>query len=371
VSIKNTEKEESSERKHGLGNMGSQHRPQPESVEKPEEEANQLAPKLILGTDQKGQKHLVHMVPADYPTTTELPAISLFSTDHPISPQFVESQVTHLDKTIPKRERQTYQQIFRRIFDSLNTHRRSIEHFLESPADHVDEHRLFPSMDNMEVAGFSWNNRDVNHKSNFHLNDAPLSPFYVGNEERIKKYQQYRNRYDNKLVKENKDYYMTYRDMNQAKVSPNRSQIDFNLDRQRRRIRIKPHSVNSKDISKINSSVSLQSLDNYSINAIQKFGFNNGFVINSVKQIDLNDTFVKKANNNSMESNSITKRENEQLFGSERQGSGDVNREFEASHHTFKVIVTTESPIIRGERETLNHTTVLQITTSKTFANNL
>ncbi|XP_077256071.1 uncharacterized protein LOC143893994 [Temnothorax americanus] len=372
VSTEKTEKEESIELKHGLRNMRPRHRPKP--VEKVAEEANQLAPRLILGTDQKGQKHLVHVVPADYPTTTMSPAISL-PPDYPTSSQFVESQATHSNNSIPERERQTYQRIFHRVFDSLNTHRRSIENFLESP-DNADGHRLSSSMDNMEVAGFSWNNRDINHKNaNFdslHLNDALLSSFY-GNEGRTKKNQQYRNRYDYDHTRQNNnDYYTAHQDVNQAKMSRRQSQKSFNLDfdRQRRRVRIKPYFVNNKNISKINSSVSSPSLDNYSVNAIQKSGSSNGFVINPAKQIDLNDAFVEKARNNSMESSSITiKRENGQLFELERQRSGDVNREFEASHHAFRVIVTTESPVIQSEHETLNRTTVLQITTSKTFVN--
>lgn len=361
VSTEKTEEEGSIERKHGFGNMRP--RPQPR-LEKAAEEVNQLTPRLILGTDQKGQKHLVHVVPADYPTTTTIS----FLPDHPTS-QSVEDQVTRLNNTIPKREKQTYQLIFRRIFDSLNTHRRPIENFLEL-TDNVDDHRLSSSMDNMEVSGFSWNNRDINHK-NFdplHLNDALLSSSYAGNEDRMEKHQQHRNRYDH--MKQNNNYYTAYQSMNQAEMSRSQSQSSFNLDLdgQRRRVRIKPYFVNSNNISTLNS-VSSQKLDNHSGNIIQKSGPND-FVINPTKQTDFNDAFIEKANNNFMESSSITtKRENGQLFDLERQESGDVNREFEASHHAFKVIVTTESPVIQSERETLNRTTVLQITTLKTFAN--
>ncbi|XP_018311409.1 uncharacterized protein [Mycetomoellerius zeteki] len=357
VSIEKIEKEKSSERKQGLESMRPRHRPRPRPVEKLAEEVNQLAPRLILGTDQKGQKHLVHVVPANYPTTTALSTISLPS-DHSISPQFVEDQETHSNNTMSKDERQTYQRIFRRVFDSLNTHRQSIENFLESSTDNIDEHRLSPSINNMEAAGFSWNNRDVNHKNaDFDLNDALLSPFYAGNEDKTGKYQRYRNRYNNEHIKQNNDYYVTSPDMNQAKISRSQLQTGFNfdIDRQRRRVRIKPYFVNSKDISRINSSVSLQSLDNNLVNATQESGFSNGFADNSAKQIDLNDTFVEKANDNSMESSLITKQENGQLFSSERPGSGDVNREFKISH-AFKVI-TTKSPVIRSK--TLNRTTVL------------
>ncbi|XP_018352999.1 PREDICTED: uncharacterized protein LOC108754865 [Trachymyrmex septentrionalis] len=358
VNIEKIEKEESSEWKHELENMRPQHRPRPRPVEKLAEEVNQLAPRLILGTDQKGQKHLVHLVPANYPTTTALSEISL-SSDQLISPQFVEDQKTYSNNTISKDERQTYQEIFRRVFDSLNTHRQSIENFLESSTDNVDEHRLSaPSIDNMEAAGFSWNNRDVNHKSaNFNLNEALLLPFHAGNENKTGKYQRYRNRYDNKHIKQNNDYYMTAPDMNQAKISRSQSQTGFNfdIDRQRRRVRIKPYFVNSKDISRINSSLSLQSLNNYLVNATQESGFNNGFAVDSAKQIDLNDTFVEKANDNSIKSSLITKQENGQLFGLERPGSGDVNREFKVSHDAFKVI-TVKSPVIRSK--TLNRTTI-------------
>lgn len=371
VSPEKTEEEESIERKHGLENMRPRHRPRSRPEEKTAEEANQLAPRLILGTDQKGQKHLVHVVPADHPTTTTFPAISLLP-DHPTSSQFAEGQATHSNNTIPERERQTYQRVFRRVFDSLNTHRRSIESFLESP-DNIDDHRLSPSTDNIEVAGFSWNNRDINHKNaNFdplHFNDASLSSFYAGNEDKTGT--QHRKRYGDEYMNQD-NYYTAYQDMNQDKMSRGQSQKDFNLDlgRQRRRVRVKPYFINGKNILRINSSVPSSNLDSYSVNAIQKSDSIKGFVMNSAKQIDLNDTFVEKANNNSMESSPITtKQENGQLFGLERQRSSDVNREFEASHHAFRVIVTTE-PVIRSEHETLNRTTVLQITTSKTFVNN-
>ncbi|XP_018394849.1 PREDICTED: uncharacterized protein LOC108773513 [Cyphomyrmex costatus] len=361
VSIEKIEKEESLERKHELENMRPRHRPRPRPMEKVAEEVNQLAPRLILGTDQKGQKHLVHVVPANYPTTTALSTIS-HPLNHPVSPQFVEDQATHSNNiTISKDEMQTYQRIFRRVFDSLNTHRQSIENFLESSTDNMGnlDWQQRSSSDNMEASGFSWNNRDVNHKSaNLELNDALLSPFYVRNEDKSRKYQQYRNRYDNKHIKQNNGYYITSPDMNQAKISSSQSQTGFNfdVDRQRRRVRIKPYFVDSKDISRINSSVSLKSLNNYLVNATQGIGYSNGFVINSAKQIDHNDTFVEKGNDNSMESSLITKQKNGQLFGSEKQESGYVNRKFEASHDAFKVI-TTESSVIRSK--TLNRTVVL------------
>lgn len=74
----------------------------------------QSIPKLILGTDQMGQKHLVHVVPADGSTNTSL----------------MNSAVSNI-LNAAGRNRTAYQRILRRIFDSLNNNRRSIESFLE------------------------------------------------------------------------------------------------------------------------------------------------------------------------------------------------------------------------------------------------
>jgi hypothetical protein len=132
----------------------------------------------------------------------------------------------------------------------------------------------------------------------------------------------------------------------------------------------KPYFVNGKNISRLDSSIPLKNSGNSSLDVIS-IDSNNGFIIHSGKQINLNDTFVDKASNNSTKSNSITiKRENGQLFKSEQLESGDANREFEASRHSFRIIVTTESPVIRREHETLNRTKALQITTSKSFVGN-
>ena len=75
----------------------------------------QLVPKLILGTDQTGQKHLVHVVPADGSTNTSL----------------MNSVVSNVLNSAPGQNRTAYQRILRRIFDSLSNNRRSIESFLE------------------------------------------------------------------------------------------------------------------------------------------------------------------------------------------------------------------------------------------------
>ncbi|KAK1119929.1 hypothetical protein K0M31_013002 [Melipona bicolor] len=74
----------------------------------------QLVPKLILGTDQTGQKHLVHVVPADGSTNASL----------------MNSLVSNVLNSTG-RNRTAYQRILRRIFDSLSNNRRSIENFLE------------------------------------------------------------------------------------------------------------------------------------------------------------------------------------------------------------------------------------------------
>ncbi|XP_017890369.1 uncharacterized protein LOC108631143 [Ceratina calcarata] len=90
-----------------------------------------LIPKLILGTDQTGQKHLVHVVPADTPINSSL-MNSLISNALSSAGQ---------NKT-------AYQRILRRIFDSLNSNRRSIETFLEpltsmgKASQQAEEHQL-------------------------------------------------------------------------------------------------------------------------------------------------------------------------------------------------------------------------------------
>ncbi|XP_029659088.1 uncharacterized protein LOC115233018 [Formica exsecta] len=352
------------EQKHRFRNM--RHRPRP--VEKTAKEANQLAPKLILGTDQQGQKHLIHVVPADHPPINTSHFANLLAPNHSISSHFVEGEAIRLNNTIPKHEKQTYQRIFRRVFDSLNTHRQSIESFLKSP-NNVSEQRIASSMD--DVAGFPWHNRDVNHtNANFEtlrLNETLLSPLYVKDNDEIEKYQQHKNNYDYQHVKPDVNNY--YANRNQTRISRGQLPINFDFNRERRKARVRPYSINTKNISKINSSILLQSSDSSLID-IPKPDFNNDFVINYAKQINPNETFIDKANNDFIESSSIIiKRENERVFNSERLASGDANREFETSHHAFRII-TTESPVIQKGHETLNRTATLQINTSKTFADN-
>lgn len=346
------------EQKHRFRNMRHRSRP----VEKAAEEANQLAPKLILGTDQRGQKHLIHVVPADHPPINTPYFANLLAPNHSISSHFVAGQASRLNNTISKHEKQTYQRIFRRVFDSLNTHRQSIESFLKSP-NNVSEQRIASSMDNMDVAGFPWHNRDVNHTNAtfepLRLNETLLLPFYVTNNDKTEKNQQHRNNYGYQYVKPDVNNYYGHAIRNQTRISRGQLPINFDFDRERRKAHARPYSINNKNISKINSSILLQSSDNSSIDAILKPGFNNNFVINSAKQIDPNETFIDKANNDFIESSSIIiKRENERVFNSERLASGDANREFETLRDAFRII-TTESPVIQRGHETLNRTAAL------------
>ncbi|KOC69508.1 hypothetical protein WH47_05451 [Habropoda laboriosa] len=85
-----------------------------ENVESTSVRVRQLIPKLILGTDHLGQKHLVHVVPADASTNTSL----------------VNSAVSN-GLNSAGQNRTAYQRILRRIYDSLSSNRRSIESFLD------------------------------------------------------------------------------------------------------------------------------------------------------------------------------------------------------------------------------------------------
>lgn len=86
----------------------------------------QLIPRLILGTDQMGQKHLVHVVPADATTNTSL----------------INSVMSNVLNSSGQ-NRTAYQRILRRILDSLNNNRRSIERFLELPMMSTGEFSSF------------------------------------------------------------------------------------------------------------------------------------------------------------------------------------------------------------------------------------
>lgn len=354
-------KKESPEQKQRTGNVKPWYRPRPRSTGNPGEETNRLAPKLILGIDPRGQKHLVHVVPIDHPPAA---IANIHVANHLIPSQFMVNQTMQLnDTTAPKRERQNYQRIFRRVFDSLNTHRRSIEDFLEADKSMGRHHRTMPpAMDGMDFSEFTWNNRAINHTvANFiplrrGRGDMVLSPFYVENDEgKIAESQQYRGQYGD-TKRNGKDYYTSYRDMNHAEISRNQSPMNFNWDEERRKLGIKPYYINTRGISGINSSIS--SSRNFLMN-VNPSGFSNGVA---------NSTLIDKANNNSVESVLVTtKRGNGQLFRPEWLKSDDANREFEASHHPFRIIVTTESPVIRMEHETLNDTKTLEITTLKAF----
>ncbi|XP_032686010.1 uncharacterized protein LOC116851079 [Odontomachus brunneus] len=331
---------------------------------------NQLAPKLILGIDQRDRKHLVHVVPVD-PSSTATHSVVSSVSHRPTSTQFTTGQAAHSNKAIPERDGQTYQRIFRRVLDSLNTHRRSIENFLESPAD--NGHGISPPGDNTEVAGFLRNNRNVDRTSvdleaTKRLNGASSSSYYAAGDNRMGIHQERRRGYEDFKHASN-GYYSEYRDTNLGKVA-SQALIDSDRGRERRRIRIKPYSVDStrQNTPRINLSISSQSSNDTSAVAIPKAGSGNGLVTNFAKQIDLNDTSLSRASvgssKDSIESSSITtNRKNEQLFTSESLESGNANRDFEVLRHPFRIIVTTESLVIRGEHETPNRTDTLQITT--------
>ncbi|KAG7198005.1 hypothetical protein KM043_016230 [Ampulex compressa] len=141
VSTIEPEKEEVTEQRHRPKNVRRQ-RPRPKSVDRfstvgpstdgPDQiskgESGRLEPKLILGTDRQGQKHLVHVVPAVL-TTSTIPV------DLSVSAASSGTSAPRTSEVIRDHERSAYQRILRRIFDSLQNHKRSIESFLEPTAN--------------------------------------------------------------------------------------------------------------------------------------------------------------------------------------------------------------------------------------------
>lgn len=386
ASTEKTQQEESPGQMHGSQNT-RRLRPQARATEKPAtstrlahdfigdeiangKETNQLAPKLILGVDQRGHKHLVHVVPMESSSATAHPLIP-FVTHRPTSMQFAAGQAARSNKTISERDGQTWDGIFRRVFDSLNTHRRSIENFLESPADNVNGGGVSSPGNNTGVAEFLQNNRDPD-RTNVDLDAASSSFQAPAGNGRAEMHREYEGRRDYENMKQDSNgYYSEYRNRNLGKVLDGQIVASLDRGRERRRIRMNPYFVHGTRQSTlgINRSVSSQS----SALAIPAAGSGNGLVTKPAKQIDLNDTSVGRAstpgNNDSIESGSITtNRKSEQLFTSESLESGNANRDFEVSHQSFRIIVTTESLVIRGEHETPNRTDTLQATTPETLA---
>ncbi|XP_076287586.1 uncharacterized protein LOC143212562 [Lasioglossum baleicum] len=80
-----------------------------------------LLPKLILGTDQLGQKHLVHVVPADATIAGNSTYPGLMAALSTVGVGRVQN-------------RTAYQRILKRIYDSLSSNKRSIESFLDPPS---------------------------------------------------------------------------------------------------------------------------------------------------------------------------------------------------------------------------------------------
>jgi len=248
-----TEKEESPESRQRFKDARRRFRSRSRAMENPGEETSRLMPKLILGTDRRGQKHLVHVIPADHP-----PAIigNSHIANHLMSPsQLASNQTTRSNDT--KRERQTYQRMFRRIFDSLNTHRRSIEDFLET-----DRHWTPATMNGSD--GFNWNNRGINYTlANFaqlRRPDGPSPSFYMQNDDGTAERRPHRGRYGHEDTRQD-DYYLRYRDAEMP-----RSQMNLDWDKERRRMRVKPYSANSVSISGISPSIPSQTSDNLSAN---------------------------------------------------------------------------------------------------------
>jgi len=262
-----TEKEESPEQRLRFKDARRRFRPRPR--ENLGEETSRLMPKLILGTDRRGQKHLVHVIPVDHPP--------VHVANHLVSSsQLAANQTTRSNDT--KRERQTYQKMFRRIFDSLNTHRRSIEDFLET-----DKHWTPATVNSLD--GFSWNNRGMNHTlANFAQLRRPDggSSFHVENDGRTVERRQHRSRYGYEDTRQD-DYHLRYRD---AEVPRSQSSMNLDWDKERRRMRVKPYSSNGASISGISPSILSQTSGNLSASANPDVG--NGSV---------NDTLVDKANN--------------------------------------------------------------------------
>ncbi|XP_014486677.1 PREDICTED: uncharacterized protein LOC106750690 [Dinoponera quadriceps] len=250
------------------------------------EESNQLEPKWILVVDQRGQKQLIHVVPLD-PVLTIAHFVNFPAPNRLTSSHIAMGQAARSNKIIPERDGQTYQP-FSKVFESLKTHRRSIEDFLESPAEDVNGREMHPSGDNTEVAGFLKNNRDADRTSvdlqaTTRLDGASSSSFYATDDGRLGMHRGYGSRHG---------YDDTKQDMNLGKVL--HSQVLTNLDRsrERRKIHIKPYSVDGtrQNTLRINPSISSQSSDYSSAVAVPKPAFGNGLVTNSAKQIDLNDT---------------------------------------------------------------------------------
>ncbi|XP_015438256.1 PREDICTED: uncharacterized protein LOC107193356 [Dufourea novaeangliae] len=92
-----------------------------------------LIPRLILGTDQLGQRHLVHVVPADAAGNRNLT-------------RSVLSDGLNAAGVGQYQNRTAYQKILKRIYDSLSSNRRSIESFLETPSQierrQTEDHQL-------------------------------------------------------------------------------------------------------------------------------------------------------------------------------------------------------------------------------------
>lgn len=353
VNTELTKREGSPEPKYRFWNLG-QHRPRfrqtKEAVTKLPpigdgtaiNETNRSISKLILGTDQHGQKHLVHVVPISvYSQRTSFAANDPLSANQPTN-----SRLT----TIPKDEEQTYQELFHRIFDLLNTHRRSIKNFLTVNDTNVQG--TPSSTDNIESAGSSWNDRDPLRNIGFstmRINDESSLPLKTNNQ--IGRYQQYKNIHDYQNVRQYvKDY---SRDFDQVKMLHEQMPMTSS----RHRMYTNPYSTNivKKNHPRVISPILAENSNNSGIDAILLFDSSNKFAVTSPKGILFNDTIVDReilSNNSVVGLSSLqAKHENEKLFNLERRASTDDNKKFDVSQQSDGIIATTESSIIPKEHK--------------------
>ncbi|XP_066591887.1 uncharacterized protein [Prorops nasuta] len=87
-------------------------------------------PKIILGFDQEGQKHLIHVVPALHQREVTLPVVkNVLMHDQNIFNQMFNQ--------IETRNTEAYRQLYSRVLHSLYDERHNIERFLSSPENKI------------------------------------------------------------------------------------------------------------------------------------------------------------------------------------------------------------------------------------------
>ncbi|XP_015590569.1 uncharacterized protein LOC107265529 [Cephus cinctus] len=131
-----------------------------------ESDVDSTNPRVILGTDQLGQKHLVHIVPGDNKSANS--TVESYGND-PVQ-MSVDDNNNNNDEIISANDKDeftlkhpTYDKVVRKVLDSLNSHRLAIEKFFVSKNN-----------DGNFVNNFSLNNLKLNElrkrdDSTFHL----------------------------------------------------------------------------------------------------------------------------------------------------------------------------------------------------------